>query len=44
MDSVELRKRMGAAALADAATYSMPNIVARWEAEFARLGVPAEVR
>jgi glycosyltransferase involved in cell wall biosynthesis len=38
MDSVELRKRMGAAALADAAVYSMPNIVTRWETAFARLG------
>jgi hypothetical protein len=34
-----LRKRMGAAALADAAAYSMPNIVTRWETAFARLGV-----
>jgi glycosyltransferase involved in cell wall biosynthesis len=39
MDSVELRKQMGAAALADAAAYSMSHIVTRWEAAFARLGV-----
>ena len=39
MDSVELRQQMGAAALADAAAYSMPNIVSRWEAAFARLDV-----
>lgn len=42
MDSVELRQQMGAAALADAAAYSMPHIVTRWEAVFARLGVHPE--
>ncbi|HEU0286584.1 MAG TPA: glycosyltransferase family 4 protein [Nocardioidaceae bacterium] len=42
MDSVELRRQMGAAALADAAAYSMPHIVTRWEAVFARLGVHPE--
>jgi glycosyltransferase involved in cell wall biosynthesis len=42
MDSVELRQQMGAAALADAAAYSMPHIVTRWEAAFARLGVHPE--
>ncbi|HYJ66414.1 MAG TPA: glycosyltransferase [Nocardioidaceae bacterium] len=39
MDSVELRQRMGAAALADAAAYAMPNIATQWEAAFARFGV-----
>ena len=42
MDSVELRQQIGAAALADAAAYSMPHIVTRWEAVFARLGVHPE--
>ena len=42
MDSVELRQQMGAAALADAAAYSMPHIVTRWEAVFARFGVHPE--
>jgi glycosyltransferase involved in cell wall biosynthesis len=41
MDSVELRQRMGATALSDAAAYAMPNIVQQWEAAFARLGAPA---
>jgi hypothetical protein len=38
MDSPQLRQRMGAAALADAADYEMPHIVERWTKLLARLG------
>jgi glycosyltransferase involved in cell wall biosynthesis len=38
MDSKRLRRRMGAASLASAADYAMPNIVQRWTKLLARLG------
>ena len=41
MASRRLRQRMGAAALADAAGYAMPNIVERWTRLLARLGAQA---
>jgi glycosyltransferase involved in cell wall biosynthesis len=37
MDSKQRRQRLGAASLADAADYAMPNIVERWERLLARL-------
>ena len=38
MDSRRLRQRMGAASLADASGYAVPNIVERWMKLLARLG------
>jgi glycosyltransferase involved in cell wall biosynthesis len=39
MGSRRRRRRMGAAALADAADYAMPNIAERWTGLLTRLGV-----
>jgi glycosyltransferase involved in cell wall biosynthesis len=39
MGSRRRRRRMGAAALADAADYAMPNIIERWTRLLTRLGV-----